>query len=279
MKLAISIPVHEQPDVVADQVANIRKFVPTAVIVLHVSQNFRWPLRGLLKRDFRKLEGVFVNPERLPTRWGDLVHVHNSNFRFARTQGDFDYFAMHSSNDMFVAPGVEAYLETGDAGVHQQPTHDGMEWKESKLARADEDLTRIMSSVGAKSIFGSQIEGTFYRTELFSRMTDAIDREYQFSLDKPAYCREEIYYPTLAAAMARGLVTPYLYSSVCRREITPAVIQEVRAKIMEEDEYGQNGGALTPYKLYDLKNLYAVKRVARVMNDPLRRYIQTLPMG
>ncbi|MBM3268774.1 MAG: hypothetical protein FJZ01_14125, partial [Candidatus Sericytochromatia bacterium] len=40
MRLAISIPVHEQPAVVLDQIANIRHFAPDALVVLHVSRNF-----------------------------------------------------------------------------------------------------------------------------------------------------------------------------------------------------------------------------------------------
>lgn len=276
MKLVVSIPVHEQPDVIIDQIKNIRKFAPGTLIVLHISQNFQWPRRGFWKKNFKRLDGVQVNPLQLPTRWGDLVHVHNSNFRYARTLGDFDYFAMHSSNDLFVSCGVEGFLSGKDAGVHQQPTHDAMEWRESKLAREDEDLQKIMISARTPAIFGSQIEGTFYRKELFSMMVDLIDRHYYFSMRKPAYCREEVYYPTLAAALVKAIATPYLYSSICRREITPEVIREIRTKTMSEDEYGQNGGALSPYRLYDLKNLYAVKRVPRAMNDPLRKYIKTL---
>ena len=39
--LLISIPVHESPDVVDDQIANVLAMNPESLVVLHVSREFR----------------------------------------------------------------------------------------------------------------------------------------------------------------------------------------------------------------------------------------------
>jgi hypothetical protein len=37
MKIVFSIPVHENPSVVKNQIENIFKFVPGSIVVLHIS--------------------------------------------------------------------------------------------------------------------------------------------------------------------------------------------------------------------------------------------------
>ncbi|MFH0701945.1 MAG: hypothetical protein V2B14_00200 [bacterium] len=272
MKLVISIPVHEQPKVVIDQIKNIRYFAPNAVIVLHISKNFNWTEEDEDKTVFSKLDGVLVNPEQLPTQWGNITQAHHSNFKYALKNYDFDYFAIHASNDLFVAKGVEEYLKGYDAGVQQFSTARDMGWIQREGADKDNNLSEMMKFVGTDKILGSQPEGTFYKTEIFNEMLNIIDKFQVYT--NVNYCKEEIYYPTLASKIAGNITIPYLYSSVCRKEITEKIIDNIRQKSLDEPEYEERYGIT--YRFYDMKNLYAVKRINRKINDPMRCYIRDL---
>jgi hypothetical protein len=102
----VSIPVHEEPKVILDQVLNVFKYLgDKTLIVLHLSKGFNF--KGLFNKDFSfmALDNVIINPNKLPTARGNLVHIHNSNFNFIKKIFDFDYFLLHSSNDMYIKMG------------------------------------------------------------------------------------------------------------------------------------------------------------------------------
>ena len=53
-----------------------------------------------------------VNPRSQPTKWGDILHLHNNdNVRFASDQLEpFDYVLLHASNDLYLRTGAERYV-------------------------------------------------------------------------------------------------------------------------------------------------------------------------
>lgn len=277
IKICFSIPVHERLWVIQDQIRNICRFVRNPLIILHISPQFKSRFYEF-PNDIQslKLPCTAINPIQLPTMWGNLVHVHNSNFRFAKSVDSFDYFSMLSSNELFIQNGLEDYLFKKIAGVHQQPTNETMNWRERRMAGQDQDLLSAMRYLDLQQIYGSQIEGTFYETSLMQEVVDVIDRHYEFSLNKSQYCREEIFYPTVVAGLVRkeNIYTPFTYSSVCKSPINRHLIKSFRNKTWVEDEYGNSGGETERYRLYDMQNIYAVKRIPRKYYDSLRRFIR-----
>jgi hypothetical protein len=273
MKFVASILAHEKPEIVRDQIANFREYLPDAAIVLHLHVDFDW---GGSPEDFSAIPNVLVNPNSLPTFWGNLHHAHNANFHFAASQMDFSHFLLHSSSDLFVRQGAGDYIETQDAGVSfvaQQP-----EWGAPMFAEGDPVFQRIMSDAGAGELWCSQVEGTFYRREIFAEMVGIIERHFDFRKTLP-YVHEEIYYPTIASGLGVGCGTPYLL----REDKTnlPALdsnlVDHIRSGMLEDHVISRwKLGRQVDATVWRGHNVYAMRPVPRVLNHPVRSYIRSL---
>lgn len=279
MKILFSVPVHENWGCVVSQLDNLLRFVPEGRVVLHVSKNFQRSWMDRFWKLVRYDDRVHINPTSLQTRWGDLVHVHLANFKYGTNLGSFDYFAMHASNDLFIRKGVGSLVGRHSCGFQCQPTSPSMSWQPAHAGRQDSALAGILEHLGSTQLVGSQIEGTYYQFSLFKEMADLIERFYRFDPQQAHYCREEIYFPSIALRLQNGasIGLPYCYSSVVRgAELTESTVEQLRATSLSESEYGQNGDAPNCYRHYDLKEIYAVKRVPRLRWDRLRKYIAQL---
>lgn len=327
MKALISIPVHEKPEVICDQIANINKYFPEAAIVLHISASYfeKWSLEEL-----GKMEGVYMNPRHLTTSWGDIVLPHLCNFNYAEELGiAYDYFVMHSSNDMYVCKGVASYMEKYDAGFHfrymrQKDTY----WWPCAMAYEDPWIARVMAEAGQTKIVASQVEGSFYRRDIIQKVMGIIQKTIDLGADtskKGHYTREEFFFSTIAETLVpyERVGHPIVFSEVHRfdRElwnvfkttdrlygkylhyflprklydrmkgkynqykfnkgaykITPQIVDRIRQRdvaFIEKNRY-LNDGAGTVELYGKADTLFAVKRVARELNDPLRKYIRQL---
>ncbi|MBR1858812.1 MAG: hypothetical protein IJ797_04885, partial [Selenomonadaceae bacterium] len=115
INIMISIPVHEKTEVVIDQIVNYKHFCPNCGIVLHISKSFDYENSFHTEREFHSIlgmfENVFINPHHLDTSYADIVHTHVSNFDYISQLIDFEYFALGSSNDLFVRsmPDIAGY--------------------------------------------------------------------------------------------------------------------------------------------------------------------------
>lgn len=199
MRIVVSIPVHEKPDVINDLIENIKTYIEHPIIVLHISAGF---YKNYNENEIHLDSDTYINPMHLQTTWGNIFQTHVSNFQFIKNLVDFDYFLMQASNDMFVKKGIEKYIEQFDAGVDCRILwqHDS-KWWPCSCAYEDATLQKIMRYIGVTRILGSQVEGSFYRKAIFEYVANTIDSLItqedcrKFNL----YGREEIYYPTIAS--------------------------------------------------------------------------------
>ncbi len=217
MKVCVSIPVHEQPEVIYDQIRNFRFYFPECVIVLHQSRNFEWPAGKPQRLNVSQFENVYLNPESLPTwsHWGSFAHVHNANFRFAAKTFDFDYFAIHASNDMMVRRVDPRFIAAVDAGVRTGRVPENTTFGQGVRAWKDRDFAKMRKHLGTDEIYGAMGEGSFYKRELFAEIVDIIEKFYDYRQTDLAYERMEFYYPTLARRLCRSeFAHGYLFCSV-----------------------------------------------------------------
>lgn len=243
--IAISIPVHENPDVIIDQISNIKKYVPDSLIVLHISKSF---YDNYTDERLLGIENVFINPEHLVTRWGDVISPHLSNFCYIQAHTKFDYFVMHSSNDMYVRYGVDEYIKKYDAGfqirkITQKHTH----WWPGNVSYNDFQINRICLECGQSMIIASQIEGSFYRSDIMSQIVRTIQKHYVFSESKVKYTREEVFFSTVASSFVdwSKVGKPTTFSEVHRFDRTLWKTQEVTRKLYRPIQF------LIPQKFYD----------------------------
>ena len=199
VRIVISIPVHEKPEVVNDQVRNFQKFIPGVILVVHVSYDF---LREHPISEIKQVEGLYINPEHLDTAWGDILQAHLSNFHYISEQIDFDYFVLHASNDMYIRKGLADYIERFDAGFQfHEISRKGSLWWPGDIAIEDEQLRKIMEACGQKTIIATQVEGSFYKKELMEKIVSIISRVYNPREQRDSYTREECYFSTVAASL------------------------------------------------------------------------------
>lgn len=199
MVIVISIPVHEKPDVINDQISNINQYIENPIIVLHLSQSFfcQYDESSIIRNS-----NVFINPQHLVTQWGNIYETHISNYAYIKDKIPFDYFLLQSSNDMFIKPGIEKYISSFDAGFNKRFIWDGNSmWWPANEAIKDLSLKKIMNHLGITRIVASQIEGSFYKKEIFDFIvktihgiiTDNDRRNFNH------YTREEIWFSTIAS--------------------------------------------------------------------------------
>lgn len=201
MKVVVSIPVHEKPDVINDQIENLKRFLDQPIIVLHISKSFYEKYK---EEDICLKKDVYINPSHLETAWGNIYKTHISNFKYIYNILDFDYFIMHSSNDMYVKKGLENYISKFEAGFNRRFSWSGYSmWWPMEMANKDDILKSIMKYLGINRIVASQIEGSFYRKDLFRKIINVLDKfiyDKVESVEKSLnYTREEVYFSTIAS--------------------------------------------------------------------------------
>ncbi|MEZ2354488.1 hypothetical protein [Caballeronia sp. RCC_10] len=211
MSIYVSLPVHEAPLVVADQLANFARFCPQACVVLHVSRSGRLDeatLNAALKS--QGCDNFLINPAHESTRWGSIFRAHLSNIAFIRSRGDASHICFHASNDMLVAPGLRDHIARHGHGYNVRPITPGSYWWVSPKARADAELDALCKRLGNCPLVGSQIEGAFYEADTLYELADIANGAHP---GVAGYPLEEVVFPTIAHAIrATPRITPYVYS-------------------------------------------------------------------
>ena len=293
--ILISIAVHEKLEVILNQIDNFRKFAPGTGLVIHIS--------GQMVEDFpeapevlRKIDRVWVNTNSFYTGMGLLLKCHVSNFLYMEEAGiPFSHYCLHSSNDMFVRRGVEDYIRKHDYGFFQFNLFEKLnfcQWKEDFLK--DRPYRKLMKGIQATPTqYVSQVEGTFYPREAFKEFSEHFLRSAWKEISWPInyvhgsnkrlvllfqriqnssrwrrfvkgifYPKEEFYPTNFFSTRCSMPGAPYCFMNWERElQVTVQDVESIRSGIV-------------PTAIYD--ELFSVKRVARDLDDPLRRMIQAL---
>ena len=80
-RILVSLAVHEKPDVIIDQIENFKYFLENVCFILHVSKSYfeKYEIEKL-----QNIENVYLNPENLVTKWGNIISTHISNYNYAK---------------------------------------------------------------------------------------------------------------------------------------------------------------------------------------------------
>lgn len=310
----ISLPVHTQARVVANQARNFAAFFPEARIVLHVSANARFSLPDL-EATLRACgcQDVVLNPARHATRWGGILQAHLANIGWIRQAGDATRICLHASNDMLVRPGLAGWLGRGGNFLHTRPIRPGSQWRFATPALADQPLASLCRRLGSASLVGSQVEGTSFDAALLFEVAALLERH----LDAAAYPREEVWLSTVAHALGAPIGgRPYVLSEVHRfdrafwrvlRYADPLIgrpgdpmhfprrlieylmirsgFHRIRRRLVDRiaaddaawlARYEWMSDGNNAWRLFDRHGLFGVKRVPRRPDHPLRRHIDAL---
>ena len=222
-EIYVSIPVHENIEVVIDQCKNMLKYLHNPRVILHVSRkaNFDKDKLGTKIKEEKLNNNIFVNPKSVETGWGSIIEAHLANIEFARQMADDPRsakFVFHSSNDLIVKQGVADFIKSNKNAFHIRRYDYPGYWWVANVAQRDPCLRKMLTYVsGVARIYGSQIEGAFYNLENLLEISNIIRRFYSFSPGELFYTREEIFFPSVALALKIApTASPYVFSEVHR---------------------------------------------------------------
>lgn len=288
----ISLLVHEQPLVVIDQIENIQKFNPSSVIVLHINRFFDGNVEEIVNY-VKSSTNVLINRVSLNVAWADIIQAHNANFRFAISElgNEFDKFCIHASNDLFVKHGVENYVHSHECGVNTFKTYKDMQWTPRRRAEHDNQLFAILKHINTDVICCSQPEGTFYHRDLFLEIVNIIETHFNRTQimsyttkndndhNNTLYAREEVYYPTIANKLSKDISYPYVFSEVMvypRQSINIELVEMIRNDLLQQECCMERRLFEKEQKMYDNNKVFAIKRVPRILENPVRQYVRGL---
>jgi hypothetical protein len=303
--------------VVAGQLRNFSFFFPEAVVVLHVAAEARFEMRQLVAAlDHVRPGNFMINPERISTSWGNILHAHVSNIHYIRRHGGATKICMHASNDMLVRGGLAKRLATGENFFNRRVVRAGTYWRFGQPSLEDECLRGLRHRFGDVDVIGSQIEGSCYTAQVLFEIADLISAMPRRSPRIP-YPREEVWFSTLANALGASTDgCPYIFSEFHRfdrvfwkilRYINPVIgttspASDFIRKVIEfmliktgfhkidvawVDRIANDDVArLAPYetmsdgnnvwRVFDRHGLFGVKRVPRQVTSSLRGYIDAM---
>lgn len=277
MKIVVSIPVHEEKEVILDQIYNIQHYIGYPVIVLHIVKSF---YENECFREFenREQNGIYINPEHLEAKWGNIAHLHLSNFRYIKSViDDFDYYLMHASNDLYVRKGIEGYIRLYKAGFNRRIlSYPKSMWWPCEYAHRDKVLKRLMYENGISQIVGTQVEGSFYRKDLFEQIDLCIGSIDLFEGD--FYPKEEIYFSTIAYKLLREdeIGYPTTFSEVHRYDSILWKIELILNKIwkmliLPPDKWQKNIFRHIKH-IYTISNFYTINKkiINKICSNDMR---------
>ncbi|MGE6740868.1 hypothetical protein ACQKGC_11390 [Allorhizobium pseudoryzae] len=278
-KLLFSLPVHEKPEIVRDQIENINYFAPGSHICIHISQ-----LAENLRDEFKTacdFDNVTINPVSYESVWsGGILHTHIANFEHALEVGvDFDKIVLISSNELLVKPGLVEYVAANMIGAQTEVYEDSADWgvfcdKHLQMPGMQAFLARLHLPL----FFGGQAEGQFFPKNIFQILSN--NYRQCFPMAPVGFPIEEAIPATVAARFAFtgvDVVPPITFCDYCTNiEINQEVIDQIRRGT------GTIFARTVPRTLQSphinksvLKGVFAVKRVPREDCD-LRRYVRSL---
>lgn len=278
MTVLFSLPVHEHNDVVRNTIANAKHYNPDSVFVLHVSAAFS-------DFDFTigDQDNVLINPVRFHTVHAhSQVSTHITNYIHAYNSGiDFSHLAVLHTSEMFVKTGMNDYINNLDYSLWftdaTQPRV-GV-WPPWVNSFSQQIFKNLFDPHDPSYYLGNLIEGSFYRRDLFHKIAEWTVNNYDVMNMMWPYAAEEVYFPTLANFFGEGKRFGHPYC--CFHHKTHYVdntqdVDDIRANRMVT--FWQPNNFVYNKIPFPSLNLYSIKRISRDTNDPIRHYINSLPV-
>ena len=296
-----SLPAHEKPQVLIDQIQNLNKFNKhfSVLIVIHLSQRF-----NLTDEDLQSIASqpnVLLNPERLITGFmdGSLYEAHLSNISFLYSNKiQFSHIIFIASNMMFVRK-MKKITSDFIGSSHDAVTHRG--WFQAWMAVRDKNINRF-------HLYGCQIEGLFISKKLLDKMLPYLKSiSHKALFIDPDSLKRKTFYVKLIRQLRKYRFKKWVKTNYPLKPIryftfshfsfariayaTEEVYFSTIARLFEKEftfhgkeisfQDWENSNIVTVQSINWLrsdenKDYVCTKRVDRVYDDPIRIYIRNL---
>lgn len=277
MSILFSLPVHENNECIRDTIANAKKYNPNCIFVIHVSANFH-----NFDISIGNIHNVFVNPIRFPTIHSQTSHVplHLTNFKYAVDCGAiFDHVCILHTSEMFIKHETEDYIKNYDYSLwfdqNDQPRVNV--WPPFQISYTHQIFKDLFDGGDPHNYVGNLIEGHWWKRELFEKMYKWTESHYNIMQMLWGYAAEEVYFATLGHHLSKTKNFSVPYNAFYHREhylTSQDDVNDIRAN--KDVTIWQNNNWVYNKIPIQSKNLYSIKRVNRELNDPIRKYINSL---
>jgi len=300
---AISITTNDSPLLLEDLINNFNFYLTNSCFVIHISRRSTFKFEEYSKL-LTKFNNVILNPIQHETYWGNIFPGHFSNLEIIASEQSINSFGFHSTNDLLVKEFPPNFFKENSAGYHRHAIESDSVWFYKDNVLNDQKLENLNRSFCQSTIVHSQVEGTYFPSHIIGDFFHIL-KKFDLGLHA-SYPIEEIYLPTIARNLDLECNTPpYLFSEVCRfmdalesikirnlhlgsDKVTRAFnfflrkanlyaiskidVQNIRRHFLPSQHIiARNFSPV--WSNYEIENLFAVKRVPRTLDSPLRMYI------
>ncbi|MFM6130388.1 MAG: hypothetical protein ACKPBV_16960 [Sphaerospermopsis kisseleviana] len=296
-----SLPAHEKPQVLIDQIQNLNKFNKnfSVLIVIHLSQRFNLTTEEIESISIQP--NVLLNPERLITGFmdGSLYEAHLSNILLLYDkQIQFGHLVFIASNMMFVRQ-MKNITSDFIGSSHDAITHKG--WFQAWMAVRDKNINKF-------HLYGCQIEGLFVSKKLLDKMLPYLKSiSYKELFIDPASLKRNTFYVKLIRQLRKYRFRKWVKTNYLLKPIryftfsqfpfariayaTEEVYFSTIARLFETEfvfsgkeisfQDWKNSNVVTVDSINWLrsdqnKDYVCTKRVDRIYDDTIRVYIRNL---
>jgi hypothetical protein len=250
--ICFNILVHESNECILNLIQNIKKYVLSPLFILHVNPSFSFN-----SNIFSDIENLYINSKRYDYKYYDTqIGIINSNYQYLIDNHiQFDYFVIIPSNSLCVKTGLENYISKFDAGFYHRK-HDGTYGKLFKneytfpIFKKYPDMQTEMKYI-------SNVDGCFFKKDIYQKIYEMTKDTYDPNIRIPCH-HEEFLYPILLEYL-ETTKNIKLSDSICYINLSnlSVNINEIESTIKNPEHY-------------------FVKRVPRIINHPIRKYINSL---
>jgi hypothetical protein len=268
--LLFSIPIHENQDIINNQIENIFNYNPNSNIILHVNKSFK-----SFNNSLTSYKNVYINSVSLDYKYGKgLLLIHINNFLEAINLNiNFKYFIIVSSNEMFIKYGLINYIEKFKNGLQLVKFDKNINWHNfHKNIEKDKTVITMINELNLNTIYGGQTEGQFYQKYIFQKISD-IYLKYFGNKELNNFETEEILVQSIFKSFNIDHTKPFTlqnYSNNLLFDIN-FIDNIINNSIIIPDNYIKTT-LVSPHINCDSTSIFSIKRIERSFNN-IRNYI------
>lgn len=270
--------------VVRSNINNIKRFNPNAKILFHVNAGFEsFDIDGI-----SQIEDVYINPKRFSVTHGksQLGSIISSMQYAIDNNIDFDYITITHSGEMFVKEGMCDYIKNHEFSSWYPPGRPknlaGWQPYESVVSlygRLYDLFCDLVNPLDQDKLSAGFIEGSFFRKDLVIKIVNWFKDHFDINtLNNLDFVAEELLIPTIS-----------YYLSETKSPATSCNVillnngHNPQTDMIQVNRIRNNQPILawTPNQfggddLIDSTHIYSLKRINRIITDPVRQQILNL---
>lgn len=273
--------------IIEDNLLNYKKYNPNCHVAIHVNEDYKNFDKDIefLNYQHENYDYVSISPKRFKIKHGhcQLASI-LTLYEHARSVTDFDYVVINHSGELYVKPNSIDYMKNFEYGIWHDVDSDiknqwMTQWPPYSIARNLFD--DLFDKTKVSNFCASHLEGSFYRKDLFDKIYQWFDDNFEIDQLNTIDCYlEELMIPTLAHHLSEtkksGQPIGAFYIENGHVALDNCTyIDNIRngVPVLSWSADNMPYWSSRPFKYIDTKNTYSVKRINRIYYDKIRSYI------